>query len=134
MKNYTVQYLKAVVKKYPYEYEIKNRMKKIYNPDNLFVDENSGYSASNVKVSLVERTAIKIADDYDLNVFMAYRDAIDKVLDKFGNESRKIIAMRFFDSQTIKDVANELQIPLSRVKNDGEKFLEKLASELQLLQ
>lgn len=134
MKKHTRNYLKAVLREYPFlDAKIKNRKESLLYPDVKGEDENIGGGQGNKVGNPVEAVGIKIMDDEDILVYVRHKEAIEISMGQLEVPMQAIIKKRYFENLKQNEVVEELGVTLAFIRISEQQCFRKLSRRLGLM-
>ena len=134
MRKCTKNYVEGTLRLYPkYVEMIKEKEASLLNPDEFYIDQNTGGSSSGFVGRPTEQKAMTIMDDDELNAIKHHKKAIESTLRKSDFITVGIIEAHYFGNDDIDAIAKDLGTTVSICSGLKSKFLGELATKFGLI-
>ena len=135
MRKCTKNYVEGTLRLYPkYVEMIKEKEASLLNPDEFYIDQNTGGGSAGFISQPTEQKAMILMDDDELTAIKHHKKAIESILRKSDFITVGIIEAHYFGDEDIETIANDLGTTPHICSGLKTKFLVELATKIGLLQ
>lgn len=134
MRKCTKNYVEGTLRLYPkYVEMIKEKEASLLNPDEFYIDQNTGGGRSSIVGRPTEQKAVVILSNKDLEIIKGHKRAIETTLYESDDITKGIIKAHYFNDTKLDSIAHDLETTTDFCNKLRRRYLNTLATELRLL-